>query len=80
MITRSLGIIPQDTLKGLTPSVQTLEFWESSVSGDPARKSSAGLSLSRFQQKLSPAPRVAMPGNPAFKLVDSSWRSFPHTW
>lgn len=48
-----------------------------SISGDPAGESSAGLSISRFRQKLSPAPRVAAPGKPASKLLDSSWRSFP---
>ena len=74
MITKSLGIISHETLTGLTQSLQTPEFWKKSISGAPAGKSSAGLSISRFRQKLSPAPRVAVPGSPAFKLVDSSWR------
>lgn len=34
------------------PSLQTPEFWDSCISGDPASGSSAGMSISRFQQKL----------------------------
>lgn len=77
---KSLGIISHETPTGPTQSLQAPEFGKNSLSGDQAGESSAGLSISRFRQKLSPAPRVAVPGNPAFKLVDSSWRSFPRTW
>lgn len=79
MIPKSLGIISHETPTGPTQSLQAPEFGKNSISEDPAGESSAGLSISRFRQKLSPAPRVAVPGNPAFKLVDSSWRSFPRT-
>ena len=56
-----LRTLSQETLRGdRRGACKTPEFWESSVSGDPTGESSAGLSISRFQQKLSPPPRVAV--------------------
>lgn len=65
MITKYLAITSQETVTGLTRSLQNPEFWESSISGDPARESSAGLSYFKIQAETVPSSKSCCAWKPS---------------